>query len=113
MIVKPAVYGEYLQWKKDNKKILGTDTWLVVRCIQCGATGPRGLTEEEAIDRWNGVRLNLEHKGAPNDEKRPYAHAYIFGKKIPGAKEPVITQEQMDEARALIEKFIPSAVNET
>lgn len=59
MVVKQAVYGEYLQWKKDNKKILGTDTWRVVRCIQCGATGPRGLTEQDAVDRWNGKRIDL------------------------------------------------------
>ena len=60
MVIKQAVYGEYLQWKKDNAKILGTDTWLVVRCVKCGGTGPRGSTEQEAIDRWNGICPNLE-----------------------------------------------------
>lgn len=64
MVVKQAVYGEYLQWKKDNKKILGTDTWTVVRCIQCGATGPRGLTKQEAKDRWNGVHIDLGYKAS-------------------------------------------------
>lgn len=63
MVVKQAVYGEYLQWKKDNKKILGTDTWLVVRCIKCGGTGPRGSTKKEAIDCWNGIHTDLSYKG--------------------------------------------------
>lgn len=62
MVVKPAVYGAYLQWKKDNNKILGTDTWLVVKCVRCGATGPRGLTKEEARDRWNGIHIDLSYK---------------------------------------------------
>lgn len=63
MVVKQAVYGEYLQWKKDNKKIIGTDTWMVVRCVKCGATGPRGLTNQDAKDRWNGICIDLSYKG--------------------------------------------------
>ena len=59
MVIKQAVYGEYLQWKKDNAKILGTDTWLVVRCPKCGGTGPRGVDEKQAINEWNGIRPDL------------------------------------------------------
>ena len=35
---------------------------------------------------------------------KPYV--YMCGKKIPGAKEPVVTQKQLNEAKALIAKFL-------
>lgn len=70
MIIKQAVYGEYLKWKKENEKILGTDTWLVVICPHCSGTGPRGLTEKEAIDRWNGIHIDLTWKPKENDNEQ-------------------------------------------
>lgn len=35
---------------------------------------------------------------------KPYV--YMVGKKRPGAQDPVATQKQMDEARALIARFL-------
>lgn len=58
MTVPPACSDEYLQWKLDNKKILGTDNWFNVHCIQCGATGPRGLDRVQAIANWNRRKWN-------------------------------------------------------
>lgn len=36
----------------------------------------------------------------------PKPYVYMYGKKRPGAKEPVVTQKQMDDAKALIAKFL-------
>lgn len=53
MTVKCATSIPYLKWKLETKKIVGSDSYSVVFCVKCGATGPRGLTNEQAILNWN------------------------------------------------------------
>jgi len=53
MIVVPVRSEEYLMAKLNKKQFLGTDNWFHVHCIQCGATGARGLDRIEALTRWN------------------------------------------------------------
>lgn len=53
MIVVPVHSEEYLIAKLNKGLFLGTENWFNVRCIQCGASGARGLDRAEAIIRWN------------------------------------------------------------
>ena len=53
MTVRPVHSEEYLIAKLNKGHFLGSDNYYNVQCIQCGATGERGLTKEDAIDNWN------------------------------------------------------------
>lgn len=53
MIVVPVHSEEYLLAKLNKEHFLGTDNWFHVHCIQCGATGARGVDRVEALTRWN------------------------------------------------------------
>lgn len=53
MVVVPVHSEEYLLAKLNKGHFLGTDNWFHVKCIQCGATGARGLDRIEALTRWN------------------------------------------------------------
>lgn len=53
MVVVPVHSEEYLLAELNKGQFLGTDSWLHVQCIKCGASGARGLDEIEAIMRWN------------------------------------------------------------
>lgn len=53
MIVVPVHSEEYLLAKLNNGHFLGTDNYFDVKCIRCGAKGPRGLDRVEALTRWN------------------------------------------------------------
>ncbi len=52
-VVPPVHTDEYLQWKLNNGHFLGTDNWFNARCIQCGATGQRGIDRYAAVKNWN------------------------------------------------------------
>lgn len=49
----------------------------------------------------NGVVVPCE----PDNACLLQPHAYVCGKKRPGAVEPVVSREQLDEAKAFIAKF--------
>ncbi len=53
MVVVPVHSEEYLLAKLKKGRFLGTDNWFHVKCVQCGATGARGLDRVEALTRWN------------------------------------------------------------
>lgn len=53
MTVKPVRTEEYLLAKLEHKKIIGSDAGYNVFCVQCGTLGARGMTKEEAINKWN------------------------------------------------------------
>jgi hypothetical protein len=53
MTVLPVYTDEYLLAKLNKGHFLGSDNYFAVKCIQCGATGARGLDRVEAIKNWN------------------------------------------------------------
>lgn len=53
MTVRPVHSEEYLIAKLNKGHFLGSDNYYSVQCIQCGASGARGLTKEHAIEAWN------------------------------------------------------------
>lgn len=53
MVVVPVHSEEYLLAELNKARFLGSDNYFHVRCIQCGATGARGLDRVEALTRWN------------------------------------------------------------
>lgn len=61
MIARPVHSEEYLITKLNKGHFLGSDNYYNVQCIQCGATGRRGVTREKAIQYWN-QRTDKVHK---------------------------------------------------
>lgn len=53
MTVQPVRSEEYLLAKLKNKQIIGSDAGYNVFCVKCGCLGARGMTKQEAIDKWN------------------------------------------------------------
>lgn len=53
MTVRPVHSEEYLIAKLNKGHFLGSDNYYNVQCLQCGATGQRGVTPQAAIKNWN------------------------------------------------------------
>lgn len=53
MTVQPVRSDEYLLAKLEHKKIIGSDAGYNVFCVQCGCLGARGMSQEEAVTKWN------------------------------------------------------------
>lgn len=53
MTVQPVRTNEYLLAKLKHKKIIGSDAGYNVFCVQCGCLGARGMSQEEAVIKWN------------------------------------------------------------
>ena len=53
MTVQPVRTEEYLLAKRKKKQIIGSDAGYNVFCVKCGCLGARGMTKEEAIEKWN------------------------------------------------------------
>lgn len=53
MTVRPVRSEEYLLAKLEHKLIIGSDAGYNVFCVKCGVLGARGMTKEEAIEKWN------------------------------------------------------------
>ncbi len=53
MIIRPVHSDEYLIQKLKSKKIIGSDSYYAVHCIQCGAVGKRAADRLKAGEYWN------------------------------------------------------------
>ena len=53
MVIPPVRSARYLLAKLYKKDFLGSDNGYVVTCITCGSQGARGMTRQEATDKWN------------------------------------------------------------
>lgn len=58
MIIQPVHSEAYLLAKLFKQRFLGNDNGFAVKCITCGSQGARGLTRQEAAEKWNRRNMN-------------------------------------------------------
>lgn len=51
--IQPVHSEAYLLAKLFKKRFLGSDNGYAVICITCGSQGARGMTRQEAAEKWN------------------------------------------------------------
>lgn len=52
-IIQPVYSEAYLLAQLFKEQFLGSDNGYVVRYIVCGSQGARGMTRQEAAEKWN------------------------------------------------------------
>ena len=67
MVIPPVRSERYLLAKLFKKDFLGSDNGFVVTCITCGSQGARGMTRQEAVDKWNRRAENVDLKSSSNN----------------------------------------------
>ena len=52
-VIQPVHSEAYLLAQLFKKRFLGSDNGYAVICIVCGSQGARGITRQEAAEKWN------------------------------------------------------------